>query len=135
MTEHDSDTNQKYQGIVKDIWEALNSGNLSVLKPILAASYTLNGKAFTYEETVAWLKSLEAEKDLYFDRQDLFGEGQKVCVRWFLTLTDKKTGDKIRGMGCNVITFDANNQAISNWQAGASTADEFTPVGDESSES
>ncbi len=114
--------------LVREFWQkVLDQGDTSLIASMLSPSYTFNGQAQTATEVATWIQSIHKElPDLHFTIDDLFGDGDKVAIRWTLLGTEAGTKKRITTTATNVITI-AGGLAVSNWQNPANP--QPTPVG------
>ena len=111
-------TNEEYQEAVWRFWEAMNNDISRLGGYSFAPDYKYNGKPATAGETAKGMKEMLSKYKKYlFTKDELFGEGQKVALRWTLTATLEDDTVEV-STGVNMITFNAENQVDSNWQVG-----------------
>jgi len=76
--------NQKNKEVIRELYEqSLNKRNMGLLQDLISADYTgIQGKkgADAFETPVVPL--IKAFPDIHWTIEDLFGEGDKVVVRW-----------------------------------------------------
>jgi predicted ester cyclase len=105
-----------------------NKGNLALIERMIGPGYTYNGQPTSAEGTKQWAMGLrQAFPDLHFTVDEILGEGEKVAIRWTMVGTDAKTNQKMTTSGTNIITNNAQGQAIANWQNGG-TMQSLAPV-------
>ena len=101
---------------VQNFWvKVFNEGDLDFIDQTLAPSYTYNGEPAGADGLKAWVQSLRtAMPDLFFRVESLVGAHDTVAIRW--TLSGTQEDQEIFLTGENVLVFDDQGLALSNWQ-------------------
>ena len=102
-----------------------NRGDMTVVSS-LAPDYTYNGQAMTPQSLIGWVNGMRAQiPDLRFTIEDILGEGDKIALRWRMngTTAARPGGPPVTVVttGTNIMTFNADGQAVSNYQNGTAT--------------
>lgn len=102
--------------IAQDFWvRVFNQGDLDYIDQTLAPSYTYNGEPGGADGLKKWVTALRtAMPDLYFRLESLVGAHDTVALRW--TLSGTREGKEVFLTGENVLVFDDDGRALSNWQ-------------------
>ncbi|REJ83323.1 MAG: hypothetical protein DWQ30_06885 [Acidobacteria bacterium] len=92
-----------------------NDGDLDYIDQTLAPGDTYNGSPGGADGLKAWVKALRsAMPDLFFRVESLLGAHDTVAIRW--TLSGTRDGKEVFLTGENVLVFDDDGRAVSNWQ-------------------
>lgn len=97
-----------------------NHGDMSAVAS-LAPNYTYNGQAMTPDSLIGWVNGMRAAiPDLHFTIEDILGEGDKIALRWRMNGATTAGGAPVAIVttGTNIMTFNADGQAVSNYQNG-----------------